>query len=64
MGIENGLGDGTGLEQRKAQQNSISNTCPERAADVIADTDALDKHCVYGNAYDDEEQYANDVYLD
>ena len=37
MCVENGLGDGAGLEQREAQQHCVSDTCPERRAYITAD---------------------------
>ena len=56
MCVENGLGDGAGLEKGKAQQHCIPDARPERGAYIAADADALYQHGVDSNADHNEKR--------
>ena len=53
--MEDALGEGTGFEQREAEQHRISHARPDRIADVAADGDLLHQHSIDGDTDDDEE---------
>ena len=55
MCVEDALGEGTGFEQREAEQHRISHASPDRIADVAADGDVLHQHGINGDTDDDEE---------
>ena len=56
MCVEDALGEGTGFEQREAEQHRISHASPDRIADVAADGDVLHQHGIDGDTDDDKER--------
>ena len=54
-GIHNGFRQGSGLEEREAQKNRVSQNTPDASDDVVRESYRLDQNRVDGDADHDQE---------